>query len=66
MKEPKFGRWTSVQGRLPGRDERVLAMAPNANRVDIVTGAEIATDDAFTHWMPLPSVLQPPLPDDPQ
>jgi len=53
MKEPKFGRWTHVNERLPGRDERVLAADPSSGDQFVVTGGELATNTALHLWMPL-------------
>jgi len=53
MKEPKFGRWTHVNERLPGRDERVLAADPSSGEQFVVTGAELAMNTALHLWMPL-------------
>lgn len=53
MKEPKFGRWTHVNERLPGRDERVLAADPSSGDQVVVTGAELAANVALNLWMPL-------------
>jgi hypothetical protein len=54
MKEPKFGRWTHVNDRMPGRDEKVLAADPVTHNQVMVTGGELATDAALLLWMPLP------------
>lgn len=53
MKEPKFGRWTHVNERLPGRDERVLAADPSSGDQFVVTGAELAANADLHLWMPL-------------
>lgn len=60
MKEPKFGRWTHVNDRLPGRDEKVLAGNPNNGEQVVVTGAELAASADLHLWMPLapPATLQ--------
>lgn len=55
MKEPKFGKWTHVNERLPGRDEKVLAADPYTGSQAMVTGAELAADKDLLLWMPLPS-----------
>lgn len=54
MKEPKFGRWTHVNDRLPGRDEKVLAADPITHDQFMVTGGELATRTELLLWMPLP------------
>lgn len=53
MKEPKFGRWTHVNERLPGRDEKVLAGNPQSGEQVVVTGAELAANADLHVWMPL-------------
>lgn len=53
MKEPKFGKWTHVNDRLPGRDEKVLAGNPNNGEQVVVTGAELAASADLHFWMPL-------------
>jgi hypothetical protein len=53
MKEPKFGRWTHVNDRLPGRDEKVLAADPITGEQVIVTGGEVAARAELLLWMPL-------------
>lgn len=55
MKEPKFGKWTHVNERLPGRDEKVLAADLVSGEQVLVTGAELATNVALQVWMPLMS-----------
>ena len=54
MKEPKFGRWTHVNERLPGREEKVLAADPITQSQFMVTGGELAADKDLLLWMPLP------------
>ena len=54
MKEPKFGRWTHVNERLPGREEKVLAADPIMQSHFMVTGGELAADKDLLLWMPLP------------
>lgn len=54
MKEPKFGRWTHVNDRLPGRNEKVLAADPVTHNQFMVTGGELAADPDLLLWMPLP------------
>lgn len=54
MKEPKFGKWTHVNDRLPGRDEKVLAADPVTHDQFMVTGGELAARQELMLWMPLP------------
>jgi hypothetical protein len=55
MKKLKLGNWISVNERMPGRDERVLAVDPNSGEQSLVTGAELAADLALEYWAPLAS-----------
>ena len=55
MPEPKFGKWTHVNDRLPGRDEKVLAADPVTGEQFMVTGGELALRTELFLWMPLMS-----------
>jgi hypothetical protein len=55
MKEPKFGKWTHVNERLPGRHDQVLAADPKTHDQFMVTGGELAARSELLLWMPLPS-----------
>lgn len=55
MKKLKLGNWISVNDRLPGRDEKVLAVDPDSGEQTLVTGAELATDMTLEYWAPLAS-----------
>lgn len=58
VKPPRFGRWTSTNDQLPGRQDVVIYLRSNGSR-GFGSGADLAVDESIVYWMPLP-----PCPDD--
>lgn len=54
MKPPRFGKWTSAEIQMPGRDEPVITLSASGD-VSTGTGATVAGNPEITFWMPLPA-----------